>query len=101
MCVQGTAVLQRYMGRSEGDTDELQLWPRGLWELWLEQCGRAGGEEARGGMREEQSRLGKDIFTGRGRMKHTRGWKRGGHQKYKRGDTGQAAGDITAARSWQ
>lgn len=46
VCVQGTAVLQRYMGRSEGDTDELQLWPRGLWELRLEQCGRAGGEEA-------------------------------------------------------
>lgn len=30
MCVQGTAVLQRYMARSGGDTDELQLWPRGI-----------------------------------------------------------------------
>lgn len=40
VCVQGTAVLQRFKGRSVGDMDELQLWPRGLWELWLEQRGR-------------------------------------------------------------
>lgn len=45
VCVQGTAVLQCYIERSGGDTDELQLWPRGLWELWLEQHGRGGGGE--------------------------------------------------------
>ena len=53
VCVQGTAVLQRYMGRSGGDTNGLQLWPRGLWELWLEQRGR--GEKRR--MRERQKRF--------------------------------------------
>ena len=53
VCVQGTAVLQRYMGRSGGDTNGLQLWPRGLWELWLEQRGR--GEKRR--TREQQKRF--------------------------------------------
>lgn len=67
VCVQGTAVPQRYMGRSEGDTEELQLWPWGLWELWLEQCGRGEGEEAGGRMKEELRRF--DNFTSWSEMK--------------------------------
>lgn len=53
MCVYGTAVLQYYMGRVRGgDTDELQLWPWGLWELWLEQCGK----RIRGKRKDERGR---------------------------------------------
>ena len=72
VCVQGTAVLQRYMGRSGGDTNGLQLWPRGLWELWLEQRGR--GEKRR--MRERQKRFnggrGADNFASWGERKTRR-----------------------------
>lgn len=35
-----------------GDTDELQLWPWGLWELWLEQCGK----RIRGKRKDERGR---------------------------------------------
>lgn len=43
-----------------GDTDELQLWPWGLWELWLEQCGKG----IRGKRKDERGREEK-RFTGK------------------------------------